>query len=410
MSNFPTEWIFKELGELSKIVDPHPSHRAPPVVYDGIPFIGIGDIKENGNLILSKARRVSPDVFEEHSARYKITSNTIGFGRVASVGKVIDFQETDLKFAVSPTMAIIEPNGVNRLYLSYALRSQFTFEQINQKLTGTTRSSLGIEQLRSLNIPLPSEKEQKKIAEVLSSVDKVIELTEVEIEKLKNLKKGIMQDLLTKGIGHTKFKDSPIGKIPEEWEVTTLDKVSVKIGDGLHSTPKYVDRSDYYFVNGNNLKDGSIEITKSTKCVSEDEYLNHRKDLSENTILMSINGTIGNLAYYRGEPVVLGKSAAYISLESPDYLNYLYYFLDTESIKKYYDLELTGSTIKNLSLKAIRATPIAIPPKEEMEKINNSITSIDETLSGKVTKLEKVKNMKKGLMQDLLTGKVRVKV
>ena len=79
---------------------------------------------------------------------------------------------------------------------------------------------------------MPPIKEQKKIAKILTSIDRVIELTEKEIAKLKDLKKGMMQDLLTKGIGHTKFKDSPTGRIPESWEVIKLKKA---IESGPHN-------------------------------------------------------------------------------------------------------------------------------------------------------------------------------
>src|SRR5690606_23943545 len=105
-----------------------------------------------------------------------------------------------------------------------------------------------------------------------------------------------------------------IGMIPEHWEVKRLKHLTSKIGDGLHGTPNYTDDSDYYFINGNNLSTGFIEIGNHTKTVSEKEYFLHKKDLQEDkTLLLSINGTIGNVAFYRGEKVMLGKSAAYLN-------------------------------------------------------------------------------------------------
>lgn len=277
-------------------------------------------------------------------------------------------------------------------------------------INGGTRSKLNQSDLRIIPIAFPPVIEQEKIVKILSSIDKVILLTGTEIEKLQNLKKGMIQDLFTKGIGHTKFKDSPIGKIPESWGVLKLEDLARRIGDGLHSTPEYVDRSDYYFVNGNNIKNGILEIGTGAKCVSREEYIKHKKELCENTLLMSINGTIGNLAYYRGEQVVLGKSAAYISINDKNYLDYIFYYLDTDFVRNYFELELTGSTIKNLSLKAIRSTPIAIPSMGEILKIVDSLRGVDQVLNLKTLKLERYRNVKKGLMQDLLTGKLRVRV
>ncbi|MEN1933498.1 hypothetical protein P4909_17880 [Escherichia coli] len=95
--------------------------------------------------------------------------------------------------------------------------------------------------------------------------------------------------------------------VPKGWEIKHLSELASKISDGIHKTPLYADTSEIYFINGNNLKSGSIVIQDSTKCVDENDAINHRKDLGVRTLLMSINGTIGNLAYYRGENVVLGK-------------------------------------------------------------------------------------------------------
>jgi type I restriction enzyme, S subunit len=94
----PEGWEYKQLGKIADVIDPHPSHRAPEENIQGIPFAGIGDLKENGELNESKVRMVSKTIFDEHENRYKISENTIGFGRVASIGKIINFK---LKFRSS---------------------------------------------------------------------------------------------------------------------------------------------------------------------------------------------------------------------------------------------------------------------------------------------------------------------
>ena len=98
---------------------------------------------------------------------------------------------------------------------------------------------------------------------------------------------------------NTTYKDSHLGKIPGDWEVKELEKITEKIGDGLHGTPEYVSSSEYYFINGNNLKDGLVQINADSKCVSKEEYLKHKKELKYKTILLSINGTIGSIAFYK---------------------------------------------------------------------------------------------------------------
>ena len=148
----------------------------------------------------------------------------------------------------------------------------------------------------------------------------------------------------------TKYKQTEVGMIPEDWGICELESVSKRVGDGIHSTPKYNDSGKYYFVNGNNLIDGKITITENTKRVTEEEFKIHKRELTTSTILISINGTIGNLAFYNNEKIVLGKSAAYINLTDDIDKQFIYQLIQTSQIRDYFENELTGSTIKNLGL------------------------------------------------------------
>ena len=149
------------------------------------------------------------------------------------------------------------------------------------------------------------------------------------------------------------FRENLWGRLPEGWNLKRLKELTSKIGDGIHATPTYIKESEYYFINGNNLVNGKIVIHKGTKCVSINEYHKFSKELTNKTILISINGTIGNIALYNDERVILGKSAAYINCNTNIYKLYLYYLLQTNRINRYFEIELTGSTIRNLSLASI---------------------------------------------------------
>lgn len=93
--------------------------------------------------------------------------------------------------------------------------------------------------------------------------------------------------------------------IPESWKWARLSEIISVLGDGIHGTPTFDERGDYFFINGNNLAKGRIVFKADTKKVSFDEYEKYKKPLDENTILISINGTIGNYAFYAGEPIIL---------------------------------------------------------------------------------------------------------
>ena len=302
---------------------------------------------------------------------------------------------------------VVPPFNIDYVY--YQL--QVDLKKIEARTPSTTVKHLSIKDIRKLRVYCPPLPEQQKIAEILSTVDEQISATERIIEKSKELKKGLMQKLFSQGIGHTEFKDTQIGRIPKDWDVVRLDSISDKIGDGLHSTPKYTDESEYYFVNGNNLINGRIKIQPNTKKVTEEEFIKHKKELSTSTILMSINGTIGNLAFYNMENVVLGKSAAYINLnESMINKLFFYYYLQTRQIKLFYLKELTGTTIANLSLKSIRKTPTVLPSMEEQQKIVEILSEADKKIEKEEQYKFELEELKKGLMQQLLTGQKRVKV
>ncbi|TII07702.1 restriction endonuclease subunit S [Streptococcus suis] len=165
-----------------------------------------------------------------------------------------------------------------------------------------------------------------------------------------------------------------------EWKHEELRKVSKKIGDGLHGTPKYRTGTNYYFINGNNLKNGKIDISENTKEVDISEVQKYYIDLDDYSLLMGINGTIGNLAFYRGESILLGKSSAYIAFDS-DINKFYYYYFQLKGIKKYFYEVATGSTIKNLSLKSLQTMRVPVPRKSEYKNIVNVLERLDQKIA-----------------------------
>ncbi len=205
------------------------------------------------------------------------------------------------------------------------------------------------------------------------------------------------------------YKQTEVGLIPEDWEVIELRNLTSEIGDGIHATPIYSDRGEYYFVNGNNLENGDIVINPDTKRADAAEYRKYRKNLDERSILLSINGTIGNVAFYTGEPIILGKSAAYLNIKNGTSRKYIYFSLQTNYVTRLFDDALTGTTIKNLGLGAIRTTPIAIPKdKNEQHAIAEALSDVDGLIAGLDKLIAKKRAVKQAAMQQLLTGKTRL--
>src|SRR5450830_1998069 len=120
-----------------------------------------------------------------------------------------------------------------------------------------------------------------------------------------------------------------------EWRQVSLKEITSVLGDGLHGTPEYDPNGDHFFINGNNLSNGKIVFNDTTKRVSASESSKHKKNLTDRTILVSINGTLGNVAFYAGEKVVLGKSACYFNVMAGVDKHFIRYVLDSEIFQGY---------------------------------------------------------------------------
>lgn len=165
-----------------------------------------------------------------------------------------------------------------------------------------------------------------------------------------------------------------------EWKEYKLGEISTEIGDGIHGTPNYSEDGEFYFINGNNISNGKIMIKGDTKRVNRIEFEKYKKSLSNRTILMSINGTIGNVGFYNDEKCILGKSACYFNLKDNVDKNFVYYTFLTDDFQSHLLNIATGTTIQNVPLKGLRESIILLPPLDEQKRIASILTSIDDKI------------------------------
>jgi len=165
-----------------------------------------------------------------------------------------------------------------------------------------------------------------------------------------------------------------------EWKEYKLQDVVSKLGDGLHGTPQYDVNGDYFFINGNNLVDGKIVIKENTQRVSHTEYLKYKKELSDRTILLGINGTIGNIAIYNNEKCVLGKSACYFNVKNEVDKHFIKYVVTNKHFQDYIETFAHGTTIMNVSLQTVREYTFKLPPLPEQIQIASILTSLDNKI------------------------------
>lgn len=166
-----------------------------------------------------------------------------------------------------------------------------------------------------------------------------------------------------------------------EWKEVRLGDVCSELSDGLHKAPKFIVNGEYIFVNAKNLYNGYILDNDPAKKTSYEEYLKYKKPLGKHSILYSIDGTIGNIAKYRGEKCVLGKGACYINC-NPEIVesSFLYYQLQSPHFKSYIHLMSTGSTIKHISLKTMRDYVFELPSLEDQRRIASILSSLDRKI------------------------------
>lgn len=215
--------------------------------------------------------------------------------------------------------------------------------------------------------------------------------------------------------GEVKCIDEEIPfEIPTSWSWARLASITSILGDGIHGTPEYDAIGTVYFINGNNLSNGSIEIKAGTKKVSEREAEKHKRLLCSTTVLVSINGTLGNVAFYNGENVILGKSACYFNLMGNIDKQYIKHILETEYFTEYAKNVATGSTIKNVPLAGMRNFLIPIPPITEQHRIILGMIRLAHFIDCyndaqiKLDLLNNVLNekLKKSVLQEAIQGKL----
>ena len=184
-----------------------------------------------------------------------------------------------------------------------------------------------------------------------------------------------------------------------DWTQVTIEEITSKLGDGLHGTPTYSKNGEYYFINGNNLCDGRITFDHKTKRCDAEAYEKYQKPLGNRTILVSINGTLGNVAYYNDEKVILGKSACYFNLKEGIERRFVGYIVSSPIFQKYLEQIATGTTIKNVSLKSMREFSFKLPPLNMQKTVASVLGALDDKIENNRRMNETLEEMARAIFK-----------
>ena len=414
----PQGWNTSKLGEISDIRFSNVDKKSYPETEIPVQLCNYMDVYSNNNItnhldfMTATAKQREIDKFTLKYNDVIITKDSETPDDIAISAFV---SETLTNVICGYHLALISPSK-ERMDGRF-LHHLFGLDKIQHNFyllaNGITRYGLTSGAISDALITYPPSPEQQKIASILTSVDEVIEKTESQISKLQDLKKGIMQELLTKGIGHTEFKDSPVGRIPKEWEVVALGDVGKWKGGGTPS------KSNSSYWSGNipwvSPKDMKSEIiTETQDSISEEAITGSSTSrIVSNSLLMVVRSGILKHTLpiaIAGCDLTINQDMKGLDVSSDFSLLYLFHYLQANNHKVLRATLKAGNTVESLDFNLFSSYLIPYPPLGEQINIANSVESIASRIHTKKLILNSIRKLKKSLMQDLLTGKVRVKV
>ncbi|HRP01903.1 MAG TPA: restriction endonuclease subunit S [Candidatus Kapabacteria bacterium] len=403
-----SKWEKVKLGALANYINGY-AFKPKDWVKDGLPIIRIEQLK---NPLTS---------YDYYSG--KVPQNNLIFKgdlifswSASFVAKIWNMNDAVLN---QHLYKVIPKEDNNIFFLKHLL--DYHIIKFENDAHGSTMKHLKRNELLDYLVNIPLDKSiQTRIAEILSTADKAIEDSEKLIAKYKRMKTGMMQDLLTKGIDENgnirseathKFKDSPLGRIPVEWEVKRLEEVCIYVSDGSHFSPKAREEG---FVIGNvkDMEEFDFNYNSCTKISIRDYEVLVSQNCQplKGDILLSKDGTIGKVFVFNKDKKIVILSSIAILRPSDKYSSlYLSYLLKSQYFNKNLIKFISGSALKRIVIRDIKKMIFPLSSDErEQNRICDYLSEIDSLVFVETETLSKLKRLKAGLMNDLLSGKVEV--
>lgn len=402
----PSGWEIKKLDNVFKVFDS--LHKTPTFTDDGYAMVRVTDIK-GGYLDLNNTIKVSPEVFAEFTKKYKPKASDIVFSRVGSYG-ISSYAATDTPFCLGQNTVIAESNSsADSLYIFNVLKGQYVKRQIERTVDGSSHKTVSLKIIRSLDIPIPPLPEQRKIAQILSTWDKAISTTERLIDNSKQQKKALMQQLLT---GKKRLLDDSGKPFEGEWKQVHMEeacfvnpKKSAKPADGLVSfVPMDAVSEDTKLIR-HELKRYD-EVSKGfTSFENQDCLVAKITPCFENGKGAYVDNLHNGIGFGSTEFHVLRAREGNCT-------KFIYYISQTREFRVRGEMNMQGSAgQKRVTTDYLKLFKVNIPPTlVEQQKVASVLNNADQEIELLELQLADLKQEKKALMQQLLTGKRRVKI
>ena len=309
---------------------------------------------------------------------------------------------------------ITERDRLSVEFAEYLFRGPEFRSEATRLAQGSTRFNISKRRLMEVSLLLPPLPEQKRIAEILSSVDAAIAATQKVIDQTERVKKGLLQTLMTRGIGHTRFKKTEIGEIPESWEVAKLGE-AFELQTGPFGSQL---KADLYEEHGvpvvmpSNIVDGSVSFEGIARVAPQHRLRLAKHELAEGDLVFGRRGEIGRVALVHGEAVGTLCGSGCLRARPSRSINPGFSLLAVGAHRavEWLISNALGQTMPNLNTNILSSLSIPLPPIGEQDRIVQVLGRARSSTHRSRASAAALKTLKRGLLQNLLTGRVRVNV
>lgn len=420
----PDEWIATNLGDIAEETEYGLTESAEdyepekPRYIRTQDFDDFGGLKENSKASLSREK--AKDGMLEEGDMLFARSGSVG----ASLGKtyLYDTADGDCCFGGYSIRHRLKDEGLNHKYiLQYTLSDQY-WDWVRRRAKTTAQSNINTGEYGSLLIPIPPLPEQRKIATVLYTVDRAIEKTEEIIEQEERVQNGTLNELFTRGVDESgnlrpSLEDSPesyeeAGRyfVPKEWDVDSLQNLCTEnITYGIVQPGPHIEDGIPY-INTEDMTDGTIPTEGLSKTSQEIAERYSRSEIHTGELVVTIRATIGAVDRVPSELDGANLTRGTARVVPGDSIDnrFLFWAIRSNTIQSELEARVKGTTFDEINLDQLGKIPVPYPTDmSEQSRIVEILSTIDSQLENEKSYLDSLRLLKRGLMQDLLSGTVR---
>lgn len=403
----PKGWSSQKLSSVASIIDC--KHRTPEYVKSGIPLVSPGTIKWGALDLISPVKRVTEEEYRSLMDHCVVEQGDLVMSRNQSVG-VVSYVDSKKPFVLGQDTVLIKAIHADWRFIYYTLQSDLVQRQIAKSAGGSTFSRINLSDIRALNIKTPAICEQDKISQILTAWDKAISVTEKLLTNSQQQKKALMQQLLT---GKKRLLDENRVRFSGEWEKGKFcDMANIDTGYAFKSKDFTQSDSGIPIIRMSDFKTGGLDVLGAAKVDRDSVNGLDKFKLRVGDFVFGMSGSLNN--YGRVEkkdlPCYLNQRVGRILAKECANQAFITYLYLSDSIQQSILNKAAGAAQLNISISDLRSMVVYYPCIEEQQKIAAVLSAADAEISTLEKKLACLRDEKKALMQQLLTGKRRVKV